>query len=132
MSTPATERGGAKVARAKSVNPGSKPAPVPRCARPSLGVVQSPNLTFEVKQTSKPIKRQLSVAGSSSNSASGDKTLLSSAASKPPFATASSKSVSAHKMPSSSSAATSKPPTGHSRMVVKGAATAATKFSRKK
>lgn len=105
-STPAADRGGAKLARTKSLNPITKPAPITRRARPSVGAAHPPNLNAEIKPAGKSVtqatmKRRLSV-------------------------TASSKSALGEKMPSSSSAtAASKPPPGQSRKVLKAAAPAA-------
>lgn len=131
-SVPATDRGtGAKLSRVKSlhVDPITKPLPVPRRARPSLGAVQPPNLTSDAKQTSKPaahapLKRRPSIAGST-RSGPAEKVPSSSsssaATSKPPFGLPSSAatfkpplgqpSAAASKPPPSQpSAATSKPP----------------------
>ena len=120
------DRSAANVSRSKSLNPSTKPAPIPRRARPSIGVVQPPNLSAEVKQTSKSasqtsVKHRASVAASCKSSAA-DKTSSSSSAalaSKPP----------------SASAAGRPPAAGRPRMVLKGAgATAAAdaKFKQKK
>jgi len=109
-STPAaTDHGGVKVARAKSFNPASRPPPVTRRTRPSIGITApSPNPnTAEAKPapavklvSQATLKRRLSVA-------------------------ASSKSVSVVTAPSSSAAAASKPPLGQIRKPLKGASAGA-------